>query len=229
LQGAPKTISVIVPILDELAVLPRLMEHLAELRQQGCEVLLVDGGSSDGSVEMARAGGFSVLERQPGRGRQMNAGASAASGDILLFLHADTRLPEGAIFRVRCALESGRSVWGRFDVRIDGRSSILAVVAAMMNGRSRLTGIATGDHAMFVRRDVFVTIGGFPEQPLMEDIEISRRLRRHSWPIRIASRVVTSGRRWEQCGVWQTILLMWWLRFAYWCGASATALARRYR
>jgi len=168
-----------------------------------------------------------VVVAERGRARQMNAGAQACGGALLLFLHADTRLPEAADAMVRAALAV--QAWGRFDVRIDGRPLMLRVVAALMNLRSRLSGIATGDQAIFVRRDVFEAVGGFPDQPLMEDIELSCRLLRVSRPACLRARVRTSGRRWEQRGVWRTIALMWRLRWAYWRGVPAERLAEAYR
>jgi rSAM/selenodomain-associated transferase 2 len=156
----------------------------------------------------------------------MNAGAAIATGDALLFLHADTRLPADA---ARCVLEAlARRGWGRFDVRIEGGPPLLAVVAFCMNWRSRLSGIATGDQAIFVRREVFAAAGAFPEIPLMEDVALSARLRRISPPACLGVRAVTSGRRWAQRGVLRTILLMWRLRLAYFLGARPEDLARRY-
>jgi rSAM/selenodomain-associated transferase 2 len=222
-------LSVIVPMLDEAAELPALLAHLAHWRARGCEVLLVDGGSVDNSAAMARAAGFMVVDGERGRARQMNAGAANACGEVLLFLHADTQLPAEADVAVGAALADGRRAWGRFDVLIAGRPPMLRVVAALMNLRSRLTGIATGDQAMFVRRDVFAAVGGFPVQPLMEDVELSRRLLRRSRPACLRVRATTSGRRWEQRGVWRTIVLMWRLRWAYWRGVPAEVLAAAYR
>lgn len=220
-------LAIVVPMLDEAATLPALLVHLAGWRARGCEVVLVDGGSRDDSVAMARAAGLRVVVAERGRARQMNAGAQACGGALLLFLHADTRLPEAADAMVRAALAV--QAWGRFDVRIDGRPRMLRVVAALMNLRSRLSGIATGDQAIFVRREVFEALGGFPDQPLMEDIELSRRLLRVSRPACLRARVRTSGRRWEQRGVWRTIALMWRLRWAYWRGVPAERLAEAYR
>ncbi|PWB62563.1 MAG: glycosyl transferase, partial [Bradyrhizobiaceae bacterium] len=154
------------------------------------------------------------------------AGAAAARGDILLFLHADTRLPADADRHVRDAL-SGRA-WGRFDVAIAGGHPLLPLVAALMNRRSRLTGICTGDQALFATRAAFAQAGGFPEIALMEDVAISRRLKRVSRPACLAQRVVTSGRHWERRGVLRTILLMWRLRLAFFLGADPDLLARRY-
>lgn len=231
------SLSVVVPMLNEAAALPALLNHLRHLQADGAEVVLVDGGSHDDSASMARAAGFTVVEAERGRARQMNAGARHAHGDIVLFLHADTRLPDGAVQQVLQSLAPASSpeahrpapVWGRFDVRISGRSPWLRVVARMMNLRSRLTGIATGDQAIFVQRGAFEACGGFPEQPLMEDIELSRRLKRLSRPACLRARALTSGRRWESRGVWRTIMLMWRLRLAYWLGASPESIAKAYR
>jgi rSAM/selenodomain-associated transferase 2 len=227
------SLSVVVPMLNEAAALPALLAHLRQLQADGAEVVLVDGGSTDDSAMLARSAGFTVVEAERGRGRQMNAGARHAHGDVLLFLHADTRLPDGAVQQVTQALapvsRGCMAVWGRFDVHITGQSPWLRVVARMMNLRSRLTGIATGDQALFVRRAVFEACGGFPEQPLMEDIELSRRLKRVSPPACLRARAITSGRRWESRGVWRTIVLMWRLRLAYWLGASAESIAKVYR
>lgn len=222
-------LSIIIPILNEAQVLPCLLERLLPLRRHGVEVIIADGGSDDGSPILAECGGFTVLRCARGRARQMNAGAAAASGDALLFLHADSLLPGGAPQLVDRALADGRHCWGRFDVRISGQAFMLRVVAALMNWRSRLTGVATGDQALFMTRAAFEAVGGFPDQPLMEDIEMSRRLLKLSPPACIPQRVITSGRRWESRGVWRTILLMWRLRWAYWRGVSPEKLAELYR
>ncbi len=224
---APPALAVVVPMLDEAAALPALLAHLATLA--GAEILLVDGGSTDDSVAQVRAAGFRVVAGARGRARQMNAGAALTRAPILLFLHADTVLPAHACTLVRAALADGRRRWGRFDVRIAGRHPMLGVIAALMNRRSRWSGIATGDQAMFVHRAAFEAVGGFPDQPLMEDVELSKRLRTLSPPACIAARATTSGRRWESRGVWRTMLLMWRLRWAYWRGRPARALAKAYR
>jgi rSAM/selenodomain-associated transferase 2 len=223
-----ESISIIVPVLNEIEQLPELLAHLMQCQRHGCEVLLVDGGSTDGTADTAETIGYRVIRSAPGRARQMNAGADLAQGDILIFLHADTKLPPHAKTRVREALATGH-VWGRFDVRIAGKSWLLPLIAFCMNWRSRLSGIATGDQALFVCRRTFQAMGGFPEQPLMEDIEFSTRMRRFSPPACLRDRVTTSGRRWDERGTWQTICLMWRLRFAYWRGASAFRLAEYYR
>jgi rSAM/selenodomain-associated transferase 2 len=221
-------VSIIVPVLDEAAGVADVLDALAPLRTQGHEVIVVDGGSADDTVALSRSRADRVLDAPRGRARQMNAGAAAANGAVLLFLHADTQLPAGAAGLVHGAISQG-AVWGRFDVRITGQSAMLPVIARCMNWRSRLSGIATGDQAIFVRRDVFERVGGFPDQPLMEDIEISRRLRAIASPACLRDCVQTSGRRWESRGVWRTIVLMWQLRWRYWRGVPADELARAYR
>lgn len=218
-------LSVVIPVLNEAERLPAPLDALSEMDAQ---IIVVDGGSTDGSADVARQCGVMVLETAPGRACQMNAGAAAATGEALLFLHADTRLPPQADRMMLDAL-CGKHVWGRFDVTIEGRPPMLRVVAALMNLRSRLSGIATGDQAIFVTRAAFDAAGGFPDQPLMEDIELSKRLLRQSRPACIRARVRTSGRRWEQRGVWRTIVLMWRLRWDYWRGLPAEQLAQRYR
>ena len=219
-------LSIILPTLDEAEGITACLAPLQGLRQAGHQVVVVDGGSRDGTPGLAAPLADRVLAAPRGRARQMNAGAARAEGDAFLFLHADTRLPEAAAARIAAALVDHD--WGRFDVRIEGRPALLRLVAALMNLRSRLTGIATGDQAIFVRRTVFEALGGFPDQPLMEDIELSRRLKRFGRPACLSARVRTSGRRWERHGVWRTILLMWRLRFDYWRGVPAERLARRY-
>jgi len=210
---------VVVPVLNEAAGIRAALEALAPLRARGHEVIVVDGGSSDSTADIAAGLCDRVLSAPRGRAAQMNAGARAANGDMLLFLHADTRLP--ADFTI-----PDSAVWGRFDVRIDGRHPLLKVVACAMNLRSRLTGIATGDQAMFVRRAVFP---GFPEIPLMEDVALSKVLKQRGRPTCLHEKVTTSGRRWEERGVLRTILLMWRLRLLYFLGARPEDLARRYR
>lgn len=222
-------LSIIVPVLNEAHVLPVLLERLLPMARNGCEVIIADGGSDDGSADIAECAGFTVVRAPRGRARQMNAGAAHATGTVLLFLHADTQLPEGAGVLIAQALSGGTSYWGRFDVRIAGRPVMLRVVGRLMNLRSRLSDIATGDQAMFVSRTAFDAVGGFPDQPLMEDVELSKRLRRVSRPACIARCVTTSGRRWETRGVWRTILLMWRLRWDYWRGVPVEQLAEAYR
>lgn len=221
-------LSIVMPAWNEAAGAGDALAALQPLRQRGHELIVVDGGSTDGTAVLASRFADAVLVAPRGRATQMNAGAAAASGPLLLFLHADTRLPPRADVLIQQAVADGYA-WGRFDVRIEGRPRMLCVVAALMNLRSRLTGIATGDQAMFVTRAAFERAGGFPVQPLMEDIELSRRLKHCGRPACLPERVCTSGRRWEQRGVWRTIFLMWRLRWRYWRGESAARLAEAYR
>jgi rSAM/selenodomain-associated transferase 2 len=221
-------LSIIVPILNEASGLPSMLGSLLEFQRRQCEIILVDGGSKDDSVAIARSAGFKVIHAPRGRAAQMNAGAAQARGDFFLFLHADTELPQGADRAVIEALDHDSRVWGRFDVRIVGSSPMLKVIATMMNRRSSWTGIATGDQAIFMRRSAFRALNGFPAQDLMEDIEFSKRAKYLSLPICLRDQVLTSGRRWEVRGVWKTIFLMWRLRLAYWAGAKPEKLAKIY-
>lgn len=222
-------LSIVIPALNEAAGIVATLQALAPLRERGAEVIVVDGGSRDATAELARPLADRVIDGPRGRARQMNAGAAAASSSSLLFLHADTRLPDRADALIARALATDPLAWGRFDVRIDGRSRLFPVIAALMNRRSRWSGIATGDQAMFMTRAAFEAAGGFPDQPLMEDIELSSRLKRLRAPVCLRERVITSGRRWEQRGVWRTIVLMWRLRLLYALGVSADRLAAWYR
>jgi rSAM/selenodomain-associated transferase 2 len=226
-------LSIIIPVLNEAEGLPDMLGQLALLCGCDSEVIVVDGGSVDDSRQAAARAGAQVICSERGRARQMNAGAAVAQGEILLFLHADTVLPPCAEQSIETAIRRGgrlhENAWGRFDVRIAGRSFMLRVVASLMNLRSRLTGIATGDQAMFMTRSAFESAGGFPDQPLMEDIELSRRLLALSRPICLTDRVVTSGRRWEAHGAWKAIWLMWRLRWLYWRGVPASELVKSYR
>lgn len=225
----PSLISVIIPTLDEAEGISDLLTGLAPMRAAGGELILVDGGSRDGTPDLARPQVDRLLVGARGRAAQMNLGARHARGAILVFLHADTQAPSAALLDLPKRLaESGRD-WGRFDVRIAGRHPVLPVIAWSMNLRSRLTGIATGDQTLFVTRERFERVGGYPPIALMEDIALSRRLKRSGRPLCLRERVLTSGRRWERRGVARTILLMWWLRLAYALGVPPERLARWYR
>lgn len=221
-----RRLTIVVPVLNEAAIIVDALEALKPLRARGAEIVVVDSGSADGTPELARRLADRVIAAAPGRGAPLNTGAATASGDALLFLHADTALPDNAERLIAAALAA--RPWGRFDLRIAGAHPFLAVVARMINWRSRLTGIATGDQAIFVRRDAFRSVGGYPELPLMEDIALSRRLKRLCRPYCIGTPVVTSGRRWEHHGVLRTVVLMWRLRLAYYFGAEPAGLASRY-
>ena len=225
----PARLSVVIPALNEATGISAVLQALAPLVTRGAQLLVADGDSSDATAALAQAGGAQVVHAPRGRALQMNAGAQQATGDVLLFLHADTRLPPDADPLIAQALANGPHVWGRFDVRIEGQPRMLRVIAAFMNWRSRWSGIATGDQALFMTRAAFDAVGGFPVQPLMEDIEMSKRLLKLSRPACLRARVVTSGRRWETQGVWRTVLLMWRLRLAYWRGAAPERLAALYK
>lgn len=220
-------LSIIVPVLNEADGIAGFLQALAPLRSQGVELILVDGGSSDGSLALALPWADAVIATAKGRAVQMNAGAAVASGEALLFLHADTWLPANAIEAIRSALEQG-ACWGRFDVCIEGRSAWLRVLSFFMNWRSRLTGIATGDQAIFVTRQAFHSVGAFPVIDLMEDIALSTALKKLARPCCLSLRVRTSGRRWERNGLVRTMVLMWRLRLAYFLGADPNRLAHRY-
>lgn len=206
----------------------KFLAALQPLRVQGHTVLVVDGGSTDTTAAIAGPLCDALLRAPAGRASQMNAGARACDAPVLLFLHADTLLPADATEQIETAVHTG-ALWGRFDVTIIGRSRWLPVVGAMMNWRSRWTGIATGDQAIFVRKATFDAIGGFANIPLMEDIELSRRLRVLGRPACLHSRVQTSGRRWDERGALRTIVLMWRLRWRFWRGESPDVLAKAYR
>ena len=221
-------LSIIMPVLNEGDGIAAALDALADLRALGTELIVVDGGSRDATVQEAQLRADQVVLAPRGRALQMNAGAEKASGEVLLFLHADTRLPAEADRVVLNGLNRSRRAWGRFDVRIEGRSPLLPVVAWLMGLRSRLTGIATGDQAIFVRREAFQAVGGFPAIALMEDIAMCKRLKRLGRPLSLRMCVTTSGRRWEKNGVLSTILLMWRLRLAYFFGADPKKLARQY-
>ncbi|HEX6003940.1 MAG TPA: TIGR04283 family arsenosugar biosynthesis glycosyltransferase [Burkholderiales bacterium] len=221
------SLSIIVPCLNEGDGIEATLAALSPLRRRGTEVIVVDGGSTDATVHRAREADR-IFTAPRGRSVQMNAGAARASGGILLFLHADCRLPLEADRLVIESLQRTRRGWGRFDVHIESRSPLLRLVAALMNLRSRMTGIATGDQALFVTRPLFEAVGGFPAIGLMEDIALSRRLKRYGRPLCLKHKVAVSARRWERHGILATIVLMWRLRFAYWLGADPDELAMRY-
>lgn len=221
-------VSIIIPVLNEASRIGGTLAALMPLRLRGGhEVIVVDGGSDDGTAELAKNGSDRVIHSEPGRASQMNAGAAEASGHILVFLHADTRLPQDALDQLT-AFSRSHWDWGRFDVRLSGNRPLFRLIGFMINLRSRLTGICTGDQAQFVRRALFEKLGGFPKIPLMEDVALSKRLKRHSRPCCIRSPVTTDSRRWEKHGPWRTIWLMWRLRWDYWRGVTPDVLVRRY-
>lgn len=215
--------AIIVPVLNELATLPYLIEHLIE--QHADQVILVDGGSTDGTRALLSElpSHFRVVYSEPGRALQMNAGASVATHDTLLFLHADTRLPVDVQSEV-----DKLTHWGRFDVQFDTPSTAMRTIAFWINLRSRFTGIATGDQAIMIRRSLFERMQGFPALPLMEDVAFCKQLNVIAKPYCSRRKVITSARRWEQNGVVKTVLLMWFLRLAFFFGVSPEVLKRRY-
>jgi rSAM/selenodomain-associated transferase 2 len=235
-------VSIIIPILNEAHNLAQLIANVAKLNPAPQQVILVDGGSLDDSVNVANnfiyaltdnrqsISKWQVIESNAGRAVQMNTGAVLATGDILLFLHADTTLPINALCDIHQAMSrvDYQYAWGRFAVRFDSHNPMLWIVSAMMNGRSRLTSIATGDQAIFIKKSLFIQIGGYPKQPLMEDIELCKRLKSIAKPACLSTKVTTSARRWQQHGTWQTIFLMWHLRFDYWRGVAPEILKQRY-
>ena len=221
-------LSIIVPCLNEADGIADTLSALAPLRARGVEVIVADGGSLDGTVERAAPHVDAVISAPRGRAVQMNAGAARARGEILLFLHADTLLPNSADALIIEGLQRTRRGWGRFDVTIAGRHPLLRVVERLMNLRSRLTGIATGDQAIFVTRSMFTAASGYPEIALMEDIALSKRLKAFGPPLCLRHRLTTSGRRWDKHGVLSTILRMWRLRLGSWLGIDPAKLAVRY-
>jgi rSAM/selenodomain-associated transferase 2 len=238
----PVAVSIIIPLLNEADNLSQLIPHVATLNPSPHQVILVDGGSIDGSVTVAKkvikgliedrqlSIEWQVIESATGRAMQMNTGAAVATGDTLLFLHADTKLPNNAITEMVQAMShySGQYEWGRFDVRLDSRNPMLWLVGVMINTRSRVTGIATGDQAIFIKKSLFEQVNGYPHQPLMEDIALCKLLKNVVRPACLHHKVTTSARRWQQYGTWRTIILMWHLRFDYWRGVSPKELKQRY-
>ena len=222
-------ISVIIPTLNESDNIVATLDRLKPFRQEGHEVIVVDGGSTDETVKLAESRADKVITSAPGRALQMNTGANQASGNVLWFLHADTLVPDNATQLILDTLENKKNQWGRFDIRLSGKHLLLRIVERLMNFRSRTSGIATGDQGIFVRREVFEAIDGFMPIPLMEDLDISKRLKRLSSPCCLNEKLITSSRRWEEKGVMRTILLMWRLRLAYALGVSPEKLAHAYK
>lgn len=220
-------LSVIIPVRNEAQALPLLLQDLRGLRAAGAEVIVVDGGSDDATCDIAKPLVDQLLVSEPGRARQMNAGAASARGDYLWFVHADTRVSAGAIKQLLDTLLE-QPQWGRFDVQLSGRGPLLWLIGSLINLRSRITGIATGDQAIFVLRKAFEEQGGYANIPLMEDVELCRRLKHIVRPHCLRPAVLTSSRRWEENGTLRTIVLMWRLRLAYYLGASPESLARHY-
>lgn len=220
-------ISIIIPTLNEEVGIITFLTKLQSLRPQ-CELIVVDGGSHDETVKVVEPFVDDVITSDKGRAIQMNVGAAMAGAPIVLFLHADTYLPNDAVENIQQAIDKGYS-WGRFDISLFGQHKMLTIVAWLMNKRSRWTGIATGDQAIFVKKDVFDQVGGYADIALMEDIDLSAKLKGDSKPYCSRSKVASSGRRWVSFGIFKTISLMWWLRLRYFFGADPTELEELYR
>ena len=223
-QASLDGVTAVVPVLDDAEHLARLLAQLASW--PGLEVVVVDGGSRDDPFAVCRRFGVRCLASAPGRGGQLRRGVEAAGGDWLWLLHADAEVTADLASALTAAMRTAS--WGRFDVRLSGASPLLRTIAFLMNWRSAVTGISTGDHGIFVSRALLDTVGGVPDQPLLEDVELSKRLRRHARPFRVRTRLGSSGRRWETAGVWRTVVFMWWLRLRYFLGARPADLYRRY-
>lgn len=222
-------LSIVIPVLQEEATIRDTLVAVRGSLETGDQILVVDGGSSDGTVRLARSLGAEVVEGERGRGRQMNQGAALAGGDVLLFLHADTSLPKGFRQDLAALLDDESVRWGRFDLRFDEGGPLLQLIARLISVRSRLFRSATGDQAVFVRRADFLAVGGYREAILFEDVDLVRRLRRRGRMGIPAGHAVTSARRWRNRGVWSTTLRMWALKFLYLCGVPAERLSRHYR
>jgi rSAM/selenodomain-associated transferase 2 len=221
-------LSIVIPAFNEEQNIAATLTLLQAARVRGCEIIVVDGGSSDGTMTVAEPLADKVVGSARGRARQMNAGAQMAQGDALLFLHADSKAPTDVDQIILGALNAGSRKWGRFDIAIEGRHFFLPVIGWFMNQRSRLTGIATGDQGLFMTIDAYQAVGGFADIPLMEDVAMCAALKKNGMPLCVKQKIVTSGRRWEKHGVWRTIFLMWRIRLAYFFGADPVALHRTY-
>ncbi|MDI7258921.1 MAG: TIGR04283 family arsenosugar biosynthesis glycosyltransferase [Thermodesulfobacteriota bacterium] len=221
-------ISIIIPVLNEATLIADTLLSLQPLRAAGHELIVVDGGSTDASVILSQPLADQVIRSPRGRSQQMNGGAKSANGEILLFLHADTFLPNGADRMINQGMNGKKKVWGRFDVKLAGKHPLLRIVELLMSLRSRLSGIATGDQGIFVRRELFEMVGGFPDIDLMEDIALSKILKKVDRPLCLWQRVLTSSRRWEKKGILRTVLLMWFLRLAYFYKVEPRRLIKLY-
>ena len=221
------SLSIILPVLNESGLIQSQLQKLQPLREQGAEIIVVDGGSTDDSARLASGLADRVITSEAGRARQMNAGAEQASREWLLFLHIDTTLP-ASMSNIVMAWDFSHATWGFFNVRLDGEPLVYKVLSWFINRRSYYSGIGTGDQCLFVRRDVFSDIGGYSDIPLMEDIELCKRLKKKARPLIVVSKATTSARKWQREGVWRTVFLMWRLRLAYFFGADPHQLAQKY-
>lgn len=222
-------ISIIIPVLNEESSIKNLLQQLQLYRKQGHEVIVVDGGSHDETIIAAKSLADKVIQSDAGRSLQMNAGAAQATGDILWFLHADSVIYENALDKIQFHIQEQNKSWGRFNIKLSGSHFMFRIIEKLINLRSCLSGIATGDQGIFVKRNLFEQVGGYSALPLMEDINLSKKLKKVSAPVCVKVILITSSRRWEQKGILRTVLLMWRLRFLYWLGVSADKLAIQYR
>lgn len=222
-------VSIIIPTLNEEIAITHLLQQLQSCRELAHEVIVVDGGSKDQTVSVAESFADKVIQSEPGRALQMNKGAAQASGDVYWFVHADTVLPDAALVIIQAHLKDKKNAWGRFNIKLSGSHFMFRIIERMMNLRSCISGIATGDQGIFVKRTIFEQVGGYAVLPLMEDIELSKKLKKISPSVCVKNVIITSSRRWEEKGILRTVLLMWRLRFLYWLGVSADKLARQYR
>ena len=220
--------SIIIPVLNEADGIAEFLQHLQTFRKAGHEIVVVDGGSTDSTPQLAKPYADKLVQTSSGRARQMNAGVHVADGEVLVFVHADTFLPGSAMQDIKQGLEKSKKVWGRFAVRLSGHQFLFRIIELMMNMRSCLTGVATGDQVIFIKRDVFSEAGYFDDMPLMEDVAMSKKLKGISRPCCLSSKVCTSSRRWEQHGIIRTVFLMWILRLRYWLGTSPDILVQHY-
>lgn len=220
-------ISIIIPVLNEEQSVKSLLQQLQTCRQQGHEVIVVDGGSNDETVSVSKPLADKVITSGYGRAKQMNKGVAESINEVLWFLHADTSIPKNAIETIQESLS--KNDWGRFNIKLSGSHFLFRIIEKMINIRSCLSGIATGDQGIFVKRKMFKSIGGYSEIPLMEDVALSNKLKNVSRPVCVKETLTTSSRRWEKNGIITTILLMWYLRFLYWIGVSPNTLAKLYQ
>ncbi|MEE9552141.1 MAG: TIGR04283 family arsenosugar biosynthesis glycosyltransferase [Gammaproteobacteria bacterium] len=223
-----KKISIIIPTLNEEKQIERCLASVRALHSRGHEIIVVDGGSEDETCSQVKDLADKIIPHSRGRATQMNVGAHAACGEIFIFLHADTCLPDDADTYINDELNEDIEFWGRFNVRLSGRHWLFRIIEICMNMRTRITGIVTGDHAIFMSKTLYNNVGGFPEIALMEDIAISSKLKHIVHPVCLKQSVVTSSRRWEENGIIKTILKMWWLRLAFFLGSDPLTLARQY-
>ena len=223
------SISIIIPVLNEERVIKTLLQQLQPYRAQGHEVIVVDGGSCDKTVSVSKSLADKVIQSVPGRATQMNHGAAQASNDILWFLHADTTLHQEAIKKIQFYLIDKDKDWGHFNIKLSGENILFRLIEKMINIRSCMTSIVTGDQGIFVKRKSFEQVKGYSALPLMEDIDLSRKLRKISRAVCVKENLTTSSRRWEEKGIISTVFLMWRLRFLYWLGVSADKLAAQYK